>query len=309
MAHHHNHSHAHSHAKAGHLTARNTLWWALLVTVGFAAVEGVSGWWAGSLALLGDAGHMVTDASALGLAAFAAWVGLRPPSMRHSYGLARAEVVVALVNGLFMLVVVSAIVFSAIQRLRAPQDVEAGTVIIVAALGLLVNLVVIRILSRGEKTLNTRGALLHVMADMLGSGAALMSGVVIYFTAWTPIDPLLSVFICVLILYSSISLLREVLHVIMEGVPANLDLAEIGRALAAVQGVQSVHDLHIWTLSSGRVALSAHIMVRDLVVWEGLLDGLRSLLHERYGIEHVTLQPEPTTHVLKPLKYTPQNRG
>lgn len=299
--------HGHTHQPAEHAGAqapsRNTLWYALLITLGFAAVEGVSGWWAGSLALLGDAGHMVTDASALGLAALAAWVMRRPPSTRHSYGLGRAEVIVALLNALLMLAVVSVILYSAFARLRTPHEVMAGTVMIVAGLGLLVNAGVALLLSRGEQTLNTRGALLHVMADALGSIAALLSGVIIYFTGWMPIDPILSMVICVLILYSSLRLLREVLHVIMEGVPLHLDLPEIGRALAAVPGVASVHDLHIWTLSSGMVALSAHIMVKDLSYWEEVLDRLRTLLHDRYGIEHVTLQPEPTTHMLRKLKY------
>jgi cobalt-zinc-cadmium efflux system protein len=295
------HDHGHAH-QGSHLPSRNTLWYALLITLGFAAVEGVSGWWAGSLALLGDAAHMVTDASALGLAAFGAWVARHPPSSRHSYGLGRAEVVVALANALLMLAVVSGILYSAIERLRAPQDVMAGTVMIVAGLGLLVNAAVALLLSRGEKTLNMRGALLHVMADLLGSVAALLSGVVIYFTGWTTVDPILSVFICALILYSSVRLLREVLHVIMEGVPRNLDLPEIGRALAGVKGVASVHDLHIWTLSSGVIALSAHVVVRDLVRWEDLLDNARQLLHERYDIGHVTLQPEPSTHILRQIK-------
>ncbi|HLA74393.1 MAG TPA: cation diffusion facilitator family transporter [Gammaproteobacteria bacterium] len=303
VPHQHRHAHGgHGHG-AGHSLGRNTLWYALLITLGFAGVEGLSGWWAHSLALLGDAGHMVTDASALGLAGLAAWVARRPPSARHSYGLGRAEVVVALVNGVFMLVVVSGILISAIERLRTPQPVMAETVMLVAGLGLLVNLAVAWLLSRGEQTLNMRGALLHVMADALGSVAALLSGIVIYLSGWTPVDPLLSLFICVLILYSSVSLLREVLHVIMEGVPHYLDLPEIGRALAAVKGVSSVHDLHIWTLSSGMVALSAHIMVKDLSYWEEVLDRLRTLLHDRYGIEHVTLQPEPTTHVLRKLNY------
>jgi len=251
---------------------------------------------------------MVTDASALGLAALAAWVARRPPSTRHSYGLGRAEVIVALLNALLMLVVVSAILYSAFGRLRTPHEVMAGTVMIVAGLGLLVNVGVALLLSRGEKTLNTRGALLHVMADLLGSVAALLSGVVIYFTGWTTIDPILSVFICALILYSSVRLLREVLHVIMEGVPLNLDLPEIGRALAGVEGVASVHDLHIWTLSSGVTALSAHIVVKDLVRWEDLLNASRKLLHERYGIGHVTLQPEPTIHVLRKLSYPRDSR-
>jgi len=293
--------HGHPHARAQ--GNRRLLGYAFMVTLLFAVVEGVSGWWAGSLALLGDAGHMVSDASALALALLAAWVARRPVSARHSYGLGRAEVVVALFNGLLMLAIVAGIGVSAIERVRAPTPVMAGTVIVVAALGLLVNLAVAALLSRGEQTLNLRAAMLHVMADLLGSVAALASGVVIYLTGWAVIDPILSLFICVLILYSSIHLLREALHVIMEGVPLGLDLPEIGRELATVKGVCSVHDLHIWTLSSGMVALSAHIMVSDLAHWEETLAGLRTLLHDRYGIEHVTLQPEPTTHILRPLKY------
>ncbi|MEW6353738.1 MAG: cation diffusion facilitator family transporter [Pseudomonadota bacterium] len=300
----HGHHRAHAHDHDGRRPGiSGVLWYALLITLGFAALEGLAGWWAGSLALLGDAGHMVTDASALGLAAFAAWVARRPPSPRHSYGLGRAEVVVALVNGLFMLALVGGILFTALERLRAPQPVLAGTVMLVAALGLAINLIVAYLLSRGEKTLNVRAALLHVMADALGSVAALASGVTIYFTGWTRIDPLLSLFICVLILYSGVRLLREGLHVIMEGVPRHLDLPEIGRSLAAVPGVMSVHDLHIWTLSSGVVALSAHVMVRDLSEWEDVLSQMRDLLHDEYGIEHITMQPEPTTHVLRKLNY------
>lgn len=283
--------------------ACHSLWYALIITLAFAGVEALSGWWAGSLALLGDAGHMVTDASALGMAALATWVAKRPPSMRHSYGLGRAEVVVALINSLFMLVVVFAIVSTAIERLRAPQDVSGGMVMVVAALGLGINLLVAWMLSHGEKTLNTRGAMLHVIGDLLGSVAALAAGVVIFFTGWLPIDPLLSIFICILILFASVNLLREVLHVIMEGVPRNLNLPDVGHAMAGVPGVISVHDLHIWTLSSGVIALSAHVVIKDLRAWQEILDMLRELIHERYDIGHVTLQPEPATHVLRKVGY------
>ena len=292
------HGHSHGDLAAGE-RSRRVLGYALLVTLLFAVVEGVSGWWAGSLALLSDAGHMVTDASALGLALLAAWMARRPASARHSYGLGRAEVVVALCNGVLMLAIIAGIGIAALQRLHNPTPVAAVPVMIVAALGLLVNLAVAGLLRQGEQTLNLRAALLHVMADLLGSVAALAAGVVIYFSGWTAIDPILSLFICLLILYSAVHLIREALHVIMEGVPLGMDLPEIGRALATVNGVRSVHDLHIWTLSSGVVSLSAHIMVSDLAHWEEILAGLRVLLHDRYGIEHVTLQPEPTTHVLR----------
>lgn len=288
------HDHSHAHHDAGAL-----LWLALLLTLGFAGVEAAAGWWAGSLALLGDAGHMVTDSAALGLAALAAWLARRPPSARHSYGLVRAEVVAALINGLFMLAIVAGIVSAAIRRLQAPQPVSGEVVSIVAAIGLALNVAVILLLSRGEENLNTRAALLHVLGDLLGSVAALLSGVVILLTRWTPIDPILSLLICVLIVFSSLRLLREALHVIMEGVPPQLSLPEVGRAMAAVEGVQSVHDLHIWTLASGQIALSAHVVIANLVRWERIWHELGLMLHERFHVEHATLQPEPQQQVLR----------
>ena len=271
-----------------------TLWAGAILILVFAAIEAIAGWWAGSLALLGDAGHMLTDATALTLAALAVWVGRQPPSTRHSFGLVRAEVVAALINGLFMLVVVASIVFHAIGRLLSPQPVGAMTVMVVATIGLIVNIIVALILHRGVSNLNTRAALLHVMGDLLGSVAALLAGIVIYFTGWLPIDPLLSLVICALILYSSLHLLRDVFHVIMEGVPPYLDLAEVGSAISGVAGIVSVHDLHIWTLASGHVALSAHMVLQDMGQWQGVLDSVRSMLSDRYGIDHVTLQPVAT---------------
>lgn len=273
-----------------------TLFWSFALTVGFAIVEGVGGWWAGSLALFGDAGHMISDATALGFAALAVWVGKQPPSTRHSYGLGRAEVVAAIVNSLLMVAVVVAIAIAAVLRLTAPAPVAGDTVMGVAFAGLLINIGVAWILSRGEHTLNTRAALLHVIGDMLGSIAALTAGAVVYFTGWTPIDPLLSLFICVLILYSALCLLREALHVIMEGVPLNIDLRVVGQAMATTEGVTSVHDLHIWTLSSGKAILSAHVIIEDMTRWEDTLVALRKLINQRFDIDHVTLQPEVDGH-------------
>lgn len=285
-AHHHHEHHAHPHPGG------NNLLWGVALILGFALLEALGGWWAQSLALLGDAGHMVSDATALGLAALAAHIAKRPPSLRHSYGLGRAEVVAALINGVFMVAVVALIIGAAINRLRQPVPVAGGAVMAIAFVGLLVNLVVAWVLSRGERTLNSRAALLHVLGDTLASVAALISGVVIYYTGWLPVDPLLSLFICVLILYSAARLLREVLHIIMEGVPSYLNLREVGQAMAAVEGVSSVHDLHIWTLSSGRVVLSAHVNIPDLENWDGTLARLQQMIDERFGIDHVTLQPQ-----------------
>ncbi len=290
--------HPHQHRTA----ADRVLFTGLAITLSYALVEAVGGWWSGSLALLGDAGHMLTDATALGLAAFAAWVSRQPPTNRHSYGLARAEVVAALINSLFMLIIVATIAYHAIERLRHPHDVAGGAVMVIAFIGLVVNLYVAKILHAGEQTLNTRAALLHVMGDLLGSVAALLAGTIIYFTGWTPIDPLLSLLISGLILWSSIRLLRDVLHVIMEGVPPYIDLPEVGHAMAAAEGVDSVHDLHIWTLSSGMVALSAHVVIGDMQQWQSTLARLRKLLLEKYAIEHITLQPETPKPEPEPIE-------
>ncbi|MDH5546310.1 MAG: cation diffusion facilitator family transporter [Gammaproteobacteria bacterium] len=286
-AHEHGHHHHHHHAATG-----NTLVAALSITFIFAFAELIGGWVSGSLALLGDAGHMFSDAAALGLAAFAAWIARRPPSSRHSYGMVRAEVLAALVNGLFMLAIVAGIINEAIDRLQKPTEVDGMLVIWIAFAGLIVNILVAYMLMRGEQSLNVRGALLHVMGDLLGSVAALISGVVIVNFGWNIIDPLLSIFICLLILISTFHLLREVTNVIMEGVPLHIDFEQVGKRLAGQAGVFSVHDLHIWTLASGKVALSAHIVVRDFESWSEVLGRLQSFLHDEFEIDHVTLQPE-----------------
>ncbi|BCB26822.1 cation transporter [Sulfurimicrobium lacus] len=295
----HEHGHAHGHGHHHHgVQSRHALLFAVALTLSFALVEAATGWWSGSLALLGDAGHMVTDSTALGMAALAAWFSRRPPSARHSYGFARAEVMAALLNALFMVAVVAAIAVAAVQRFYAAQPINGAAVTIVAALGLAINVAMALVLSRGEKTLNTRGALLHVMGDLLGSVAALIAGVVVTYTGWTPIDPILSLFICALILFSSLGLLREALHTLMEGVPLGLSLPAVGQAMSGVAGVSSVHDLHIWDLGGERVALSAHVVVEDLLHWETVLSLLTEMLGQRYRIEHVTLQPEPVNRII-----------
>ena len=282
----HDHNHAHTSSSS------RTLGTALVLTLGFAGVEAVAGWVANSLALIGDAGHMLSDSSALALGAVAAWISRRPPSERHSYGLQRAEVVGALANGVLMLGVVAWIVYEAVVRLQAPQPVSAWGVVTVAALGLVINLVVLRILRGGEQTLNTRGALLHVMGDLLGSVAALTAGIVIAVSGWTPIDPILSLVISMLILFATWRLLNDALHVVMEGVPRHIDLPGVGRAIGAVPGIEEVHDLHIWTLGSGHYSLSAHVRVASFADWSKQLEGIGRMLRHDYGIDHITVQPE-----------------
>jgi cobalt-zinc-cadmium efflux system protein len=265
---------------------------ALVLTLGFAGVEAAAGWWSGSLALMGDAAHMLTDALALGMASAAALLAIRPPSVRHSYGLGRLEPLAALTNALLMIGLVAVISAEAVERLQAPQPVHGSVVTVVAVVGLLVNIGAAALLAGGRENLNVRAALLHVLGDLLGSVAALVSGVVILYTGWLAIDPLLSLLIAVLILFSSVRVLREALHSLMEGVPLHLELEAIGNAMAGTEGVRSVHDLHVWSLSATRSALSAHIVMDDITHWDAVLGRLRGLLHERFGIDHVTLQPE-----------------
>ncbi len=205
----------------------------------------------------------------------------------------------ALANSLVMLAVVALLAFEAFARLEHPVAVRGIAVSAVAATGLAINLTVARLLSGGAHNMNTRGALLHVLGDILGSVAALVSGLVIATTGWTPIDPLLSLFICALLVASSLKLLRDAVHGLMEGVPPELSLPGVGTALATVPGVVSVHDLHIWMLSGERVSLSAHVVVEDLARWEDTLAALQHLAAERFRIEHVTLQPEPQRRVLR----------
>jgi len=279
----------HIHAPASHDRAFAI---GIALNLGFVIAEGIAGWYGDSLALLSDAGHMVTDSFSLGLAAFAAWIARRPPSARHTYGFVRAEIIAALINGLLMLGVALFIVIEAVERLRNPQPVAGGWVMLIAVLGFAVNGIVAWVLSQGGEGLNTRAALLHVLGDLLGSVAALLAGGIVYFTGWMPADPILSLAVVGLILVSTIRLLKEALHVLMEGVPPSVNLEEVGQAMAQVAGVSSVHDLHIWTLSSGRIALSAHVDLPDLGSWPGILAETRHLLHERFDIDHVTLQPE-----------------
>ncbi len=290
----HNHSgHHHFHrATVGNRFGSGALVAGLCITIVFAVVELISGWLFGSLALMSDAGHMFSDATALAIAVVASRIALRPPGSRHTYGFARAEVVAAFVNGLLLLAIVVVIFVEAVRRLQNPGPVSGAGVMLVAALGLVVNLGVLYLLGRSERNLNTRAATLHVLGDLVGSVAALTAGAVIYVTGWLPIDPLLSIVIAVLILVSTMRILREALHVLMEGVPLEIKLADVGQAIAELEGVRSVHDLHIWTIASGKVALSAHVDVDTLEIWPAVLEKMRSLVWSRFGIDHVTFQPE-----------------
>jgi len=275
---------------SGSATVR-ALWIALLLTAGFGVVEAAGGWLSGSLALISDAGHMATDAAAFLVALIAHGVARRPPSRHASYGYARAEALAAFINALAMLALIIWISVEAVQRLLAPAPVAGPLVMAVAAAGLVVNIVVAWTLARSGGGLNARGALLHVVGDMLGSVAALVAGAVVQFTGWTQIDPLLALAVALLILRSTWVLLQQVTGVLMEGVPAHLSYEAIGRAIAALPGVSGVHDLHVWTMSAERVALSAHVTLPDGESWPRTLAAAQRMLARDFGIDHVTLQP------------------
>lgn len=264
----------------------------LALTAAYAVVELAGGLWSGSLALLGDAGHMFSDAVALAVAAIAASLARRPPGRWHSYGWQRAEVIGALLNSLLMLAIIVMLVVEAVTRLLLPRAVAAEAVIVIALFGILVNGACVFLLGRGEPDINVRAALLHVIGDLASSFAALVAGVVILSTGWFPIDPILSLVIAGLILVSTQRVLRDALHVLMEGVPPAMELAAIGQALATVPGVTAVHDLHVWSIAPASVALSAHLEIEDLQRWPGILAEATAMLQSRYSIGHATLQPE-----------------
>lgn len=291
------HLHAHLDGDARHThsivqRSQGALMFALCLTLVFAVVELVTGVMSHSLALISDAGHMVTDAAALGLALMAQVIAKRPPSARHSFGFVRAEALAAFVNCIVMLALVAWIAYEAAQRLFDPHPVHGGIVLIVAAIGACSNILVAWVLSRGAQGINTRAALVNVLGDLLGSVAAIVAGAVIYFTGWNQIDPILSIFVSLLILKTTWGILRESTQFLMESVPEGIDYLQVGADLAALTGVVSVHDLHVWDMSPGEPALIGHLEITDLAHWPVVLEAVRTMLLEKHGIDHVTLQPE-----------------
>jgi len=291
----HSHSHGHDHGAHHHAhgpaTPHRALVCALVITGGMGVLEAIGAFWSGSLALLSDAGHMATDAAALGLALFAARIARRPPSGRASYGYVRAEVLAAFVNALVLLALVVFIAVEAVRRLLQPAQVAGATVLAIAIVGLMANIAAAWVLSRASSSMNTRGALLHVLSDALGSVAAIVAGAVIVATDWMPIDPILSLVVSLLIVRSTWRLLAQSTGVLMEGVPGHLDYEAIGRELSHIDGIVEVHDLHVWQMGPDSVALSAHLALVDGAQWPSILARTQRVLLERYGIEHVTLQP------------------
>ena len=264
----------------------------LFLTLTFMVVEAVGGWLSGSLALIADAGHMLTDAGALGLSLLSAWIALRPASQSKTYGYQRWEILAALINGAALFGIAGWVVFEAIQRIQNPEPIRAGLFLVVAAAGLVVNLVSLWIL-HGIKdgNLNTRGAYLHVLGDALGSVGALGAAAIIATTGWTTADPIISVVLALLILVGAWRLVRESTEILLESVPGHVSMADVQSRMLGVAGVTGVHDLHVWAVSSGMVAMSGHAIVPHLENHPEVLDRIRAEM-SLLGIEHVTIQLE-----------------
>ena len=286
------HSHAgHSHARAS--DSRRKLTMVLVLTAIYMIAEAVGGWWTGSLALLADAGHMLTDVAALALALTAAWFSSRPATSNKTFGYHRLEILAALVNGVALVVISMLILYEAYQRWSVPPAVQGSVVIVVATGGLVINLLSAWILhGRHEIDLNMRGAWLHVLSDALGSLGAIIAGALMWLYGWYAADPLFSALIGILIVFSSWRLIRESTNVLLEGTPAHINLAAVEDSILHTDGVSNVHDLHVWTITSGREALSAHVIHAYEVSQPELLKELRAKLYDRFGVDHLTIQME-----------------
>ncbi|NUO62951.1 MAG: cation transporter [Gemmatimonadaceae bacterium] len=265
---------------------------ALALTAIFLVAEVIGAFVSNSLTLLADAGHMLTDVAALSLSLFVAWISRRPATPEKTYGYWRWEILAAFLNGAALLLVSAWIVWEAITRLRAPEHVREGTMLVVASAGLLVNLVAAWVLHpMSEGSLNVRGAYLHVLSDLLGSVAALVAALVIHTTGWLLADPIASIAMTVLIARGSWRLIRESIDILLEATPASVPLGSVRAQLETIPGIESVHDLHVWTVTSGVIAMSVHAIVRDAERHQHVLEHVLDAM-SLFGIQHVTVQLE-----------------
>ena len=303
-------NHDHAPSIGGTATGRHLsrLIWTLGLTGSFLVVEVIGGLWTGSLALLADAGHMLTDVGGLLLGLLAAWFATKPPTAANTYGYYRMEILAALANGMVLFGVAGIILYEAYRRLWSPPEILAGPMLGIAVLGLGVNLAAMWLLHGGAgESLNLRGAYLEVLGDALASVGVIVAAILIRTTGFVLADPIISAAIGLFILPRTWGLMRQAVHILMEGVPPHLNPAEIEAAMRTAHGIRAVHDLHVWTLTSGRDALSAHVLVEDLADGQHVLGDLRTLLHERFAIDHVTIQLESDRSPL--VQVTPRDES
>jgi cobalt-zinc-cadmium efflux system protein len=293
---HHHHGHSHSHGQA---SARNRrrLSWTLALAAVYMVAEFAGGIIANSLALLADAGHMLSDVGALALSLFALWMAQKPATPRRTFGYLRTEILAALANAATLIAISLFIFVEAYARFQRPEPVAGLTVMWIAAGGLAVNLAGLFVLHGGkDDSLNIRGAWLHMLTDALGSVGAILGGLAVWAFGWAWADPAVSIAIAVLVLYSSWHLLRESVNVLLEGTPGHIDLEAVRGAMLEVEDVEEVHDLHVWTITSGMDAMSGHVVVGDRVERRqsgDILSDLHDVLHDRFGLHHLTIQIEP----------------
>jgi cobalt-zinc-cadmium efflux system protein len=294
------HAHHHIHGDLGSGKSRTRLIIALFITAGYMVVEAVGGYLFNSLALLADSGHMLSDVMALGLSWLALQIGQRSPTDRHTFGFKRTEILAALMNGVALWAIVVLLFYEAARRFFHPPQVEGTGMLIVAAVGLAVNLLIAALLFRSRReNLNIRSAFIHVIADAMGSGGAILAALVILATGFNWVDPVVSVLIGFLILFSSWELLKESVHILMEGVPTGLQISDIEQTLLEQNAVCCVYDLHVWSITSNRHALSAHVVLSDLTEDRNeVLKRLNTVLVEKFHIDHTTIQIE-TSHEMR----------
>lgn len=291
MSHHHHHGHSHGHSHTGN---KKALFSSLILISLFMIVEVVGGFVTNSLTLLSDAGHMLSDAASLGLSFFAIKLGERKVTQENTFGFKRFEIIAAALNGLLLMIVSVIIFYEAFHRFFAPPEVKSSGMLLISVIGLIVNIMAAWMLMAGDKeeNLNVRSAFLHVMSDVLGSIGAIVAALLIMFFGWGIADPIASVIVSVLIIISGFRVTKESYHILMEGVPSQVDMEKLKNTLRKIPMVMEVHDLHIWTITSGYPVLSCHLTIRNDAVHDDILFKAQKVLHDEFEIEHSTIQVE-----------------
>lgn len=300
---HHNHDHSHKSHKhtagsqdSNKQSQQKLLKGVLALNFTYMLMEAIGGWWANSLALLSDAGHMFTDVGAIALSLMAIKFASKPATPGKTYGFYRLEILAALINGVTLIVISLMICYEAYIRFNEPEPVKGKLMMFIAIGGLIINLVSLKLLSHNhDENLNIKGAILHVLGDLLGSVGAIAAGILIMWQGWTWTDPLFSVIISLLIIYSSWRLLSDAVNILLEGTPANINATAVEQELKTIPGVRAVHDLHIWTITSGRNALTAHVVINDLSNSVKILREIHKLLADKFNLTHSTIQIEDPT--------------
>jgi cobalt-zinc-cadmium efflux system protein len=293
----HTHTHSHPHTHFGDLNQQNTgrLALSLFLTLAFVFIEAAAGWWSNSLALLTDAAHNLTDVIALGLSWYALRLTIKPSNSKQTFGYHRAGILVALLNSATLVLISIGVFVEAYRRFNEPPEVKSGVLIGVGLIAFIINAVTAWLVKDGsEHDLNMRSAFIHLMGDVLSTIGAVIAGIIIYFTGANWLDPVVSVFIGILILFNAATIIRESIHILLEGTPRDVDMAALIAAIKEVNGVQGVHDLHVWSLTQDLRAMSAHILTHDVSISTGaaIQRDVNTLLRERYHIGHTTLQLE-----------------